>query len=368
MKTTREISKALFGVGLVLLPIFTFPGQAVSQSLPECLQSHAGLVSWWSGDGNANDFIGANHGTLKNGATFAPGLVAQAFSFDGVDDFVEVPDSHLWAFGTSNFTIEMWVNFESVKSSTIGHPQVVFIGNDEGPGIQNKWTFAFGGGVLYWLIASPTLGPIFMVLAPFSPIVHQWYHLAVIRDGSTYTIFVDGTSVGSYTNTDAVPDANVPLTIGQSEGNFFMHGRIDELAIYSHALSATEIQAIFNASSVGKCKIISMPPDQCQQNLAEAEEQIQEIQDQVDALTTQNAQLQQQLQTLQSQMAQLNSVLVGGLSSLQKDFQAMFNSPTFVIPGATALEQYQHLISAVLNLNKGRKEGLYVNLGGKPGK
>ena len=43
------------------------------------------MVSWWSGDGN--------DGTLQNGTTFAQGEVGQSFSFDGVNDYVEVADA-----------------------------------------------------------------------------------------------------------------------------------------------------------------------------------------------------------------------------------------------------------------------------------
>src|SRR3712207_7149562 len=42
---------------------------------------------------NAIDIQGGNNGTLQNGASFAPGLVGQAFSFDGVDDYVKTYDS-----------------------------------------------------------------------------------------------------------------------------------------------------------------------------------------------------------------------------------------------------------------------------------
>jgi hypothetical protein len=87
MKTTREMSKALFGGGLVFLLVLTLASHAVAQS---CLQPPAGLVSWWPGDGNANDIQDGNHGTLQNGVTFAPGMVGQAFSFDGVDDYVDL--------------------------------------------------------------------------------------------------------------------------------------------------------------------------------------------------------------------------------------------------------------------------------------
>ena len=51
-----------------------------------CVEPPSGIVAWWAGDGNATDVQGGNNGTLQNGATFAAGMVAQAFSFDGVDD------------------------------------------------------------------------------------------------------------------------------------------------------------------------------------------------------------------------------------------------------------------------------------------
>lgn len=56
-----------------------------------CTPPPPGMISWWGGDNNALDIIGTNHGTLVNGATYAPGLVGQAFSFDGAGDYVTVP-------------------------------------------------------------------------------------------------------------------------------------------------------------------------------------------------------------------------------------------------------------------------------------
>ena len=70
-----------------------------------------------------------------NGATFAAGFVTsgngQAFSFDGFDDFVQVPDNDLWAFGSNDFTIDLWANFNSNPGGTVGNPGAIFIGNDE---------------------------------------------------------------------------------------------------------------------------------------------------------------------------------------------------------------------------------------------
>ena len=161
MRCSNGISRWLLSSGMFAL-LYSLMGRSSGQT---CVQPPPGLVAWWPGDGNANDIVGSHNGTLQNGATFAPGLVGQAFSFDGVDDFIQVLDSDLWAFGTKDFTIDMWVNFASIKPDTIiGEPQAVFIGNDEGSGDQTKWAFLFGGGQLAWSINSPALGAKFIAL------------------------------------------------------------------------------------------------------------------------------------------------------------------------------------------------------------
>src|SRR5206468_10268120 len=74
---------------------------------PPCAPPPAGMVAWYPGDGNANDIVGGNNGTLQGGVTFAPGEVGQAFNFNGIDSFVNVPDAanlHL-----QSLTIDAWV-------------------------------------------------------------------------------------------------------------------------------------------------------------------------------------------------------------------------------------------------------------------
>jgi hypothetical protein len=77
-------------MGLTLLLVSTLVSQAVAQT---CAQLPDGLVSWWSGDGHAEDIAGALHGVLQNGAGFGTGKVLQAFTFDGDDDRVLLSDS-----------------------------------------------------------------------------------------------------------------------------------------------------------------------------------------------------------------------------------------------------------------------------------
>ena len=106
MKDIRKETKALALLGSsVLLLVMAFVGPAAAQI---CVEPPAGLVSWWPGDGHANDIAGDNHGSLQNGATFSAGLVGDAFQFDGVDAFVLVLSDP--SLTLAKFTVEFWFN------------------------------------------------------------------------------------------------------------------------------------------------------------------------------------------------------------------------------------------------------------------
>src|SRR5258708_986534 len=61
------------------------------------------MIAWWTGDDTAQDIQGGHDGTL-NGATFGPGEVSDAFSFNGSGNTVSIPDSTDWNFGFGGFT------------------------------------------------------------------------------------------------------------------------------------------------------------------------------------------------------------------------------------------------------------------------
>jgi len=252
-----------FGVVLVLcVSILLLPSRVSTQATETCVQPPSGIIAWWPMDEPsgtaAEDIIGAHPGVHVNGPLPATGQVDGSLRLDGIDDYVGVGDSDDWAFGIGNFAIELWAKFNSPGGGTVSHPSHIFIGNDEGPGTQNKWFFALGGGFLNFHINGPVVGSHFFPLAPFSPNLNEWYHLAVTRNGNVWTIYVNGVAVGSEVRTVEVPNANAPLTIGQAEQLGFMNGLLDEVTVYKRALTQSELQAIFNAGSEGKCKTLSI--------------------------------------------------------------------------------------------------------------
>ena len=73
------------------------------------------MIGWWAAEGNANDNIGNNDGTLVNSVIFTNGLVGQTFYFDGMS-YVSIPDSPSLDAFVSSITIEAWVKFTQTNA------------------------------------------------------------------------------------------------------------------------------------------------------------------------------------------------------------------------------------------------------------
>jgi hypothetical protein len=248
-------------MGFILTILVSFGSFAVAQT---CVQLPEGLVSWWPGEGNADDIQGGNSGTLQGGVTFPHGEVDHAFDFDGSTGYVQVLQNSLWEFGSTDFTVDFWINFRTPNTSeTLDSPDVFdIIGVDEGEGQTNKWVVRFGGGVLTLHINDNGTGPgpVFLAQAPFSPNLGQWYFIAVTRSGNTFTTYIDGQAAATQTEAITIPSINAPLTWGLVEAGRYLNGLMDEVEIYNRALTASEIQAIFDAGSAGKCTGVPLTP------------------------------------------------------------------------------------------------------------
>ena len=72
------------------------------------------MVGWWPGDGNPDDIVGGNNGTLEGGAGFSSGEVGEAFSLNGNSQYVDVPTAQSIDVSQGDFTVDAWVNFSSL--------------------------------------------------------------------------------------------------------------------------------------------------------------------------------------------------------------------------------------------------------------
>lgn len=234
------------------------PVQRVNADTP--IPPPSGMVGWWTGDGNTNDLVGGNHGTLQNGATFAAGKVDQAFSFDGIDDRVAIPDSSDWNFGTGDFTIDFWE-----KSDSAGSQRMHALSFRPNYGVVNlEFNFddpeglpEFGGqpsGLwVYWQSGGANR----ITVAPKGAFTdNNWHHIALTRQGTTFTLYIDGALRGTTSYSGAINLSGSSLNSIGADGNGGApwKGLIDEVEIFNRALSQSEIQSIVNAGSAGKIK------------------------------------------------------------------------------------------------------------------
>jgi len=262
MKVLGNMSKALIGGCVVFLIIFTLVNQAAAQT---CTTAPVGLIGWWDGDAVAGttaiDIQGANDGTLVNGATTAPGFVGDAFSFDGVNDFIQLPfDSGIF---TNQFTIDAW----AFPTKLVGGANLQGIFDNDVSGNRGMGLDVFNSPLLVTGFFHNSSGTQFN-LGNIPTTDNQWNHYAVTYDGNQLCFYQNGVKENCIAAAGTVRDNNVNFRIGdgQFDGSTarFYGGLIDEVEIYNRALSGpatnctnnpnNEICDIFLAGSAGKCK------------------------------------------------------------------------------------------------------------------
>jgi hypothetical protein len=217
---------------------------------PPCFPAPSGIVGWWPANGTTVDIVGGDNGTLEYGATFGPGEVGQAFSFNGDNQFVEIPATP--ALEPQSVTLECWFNDSNPASG--GN----LISKPVGSGDLDSYQIWLENGNLNGLVCNAgTEGPILSYA--FTPSSGVWYHAAYTFDSGTrsQTLYLNGSEVASGTaNLQIGYDANAVLIGIDSDndsGVLPFTGSIDEVSIYNRALTATEIAGIYNAGDEGKC-------------------------------------------------------------------------------------------------------------------
>jgi hypothetical protein len=209
-------------------------------------QIREGLVALWPGEANANDVAGTNNGVLVNGAGFATGEVGQAFSFDGVSSYVSIPDSPSLDTFVSSITIETWIKMNQLTADW----------NWEGIVTKGKtsWRLQVTARAKTVYFAATGVGPHDDLYGSRNIYDGQWHHVTGVYDGTNMFLYVDGTLDVSQPATGSISQNSSPVCIGANaipgvglEPEYFFNGLIDEVSIYNRALTASEIQADYEA-------------------------------------------------------------------------------------------------------------------------
>jgi hypothetical protein len=214
-----------------------------------------GLVSYWTFDaadiaGNkVSDVFGDNNGTIIGAPKIVAGKVGEGLAFDGTKDYVDYGVFDLSdqgtveayikpaAFGTiltilalgSQTCNTCYWHFRVYRNAKL---EVAQCNNDQ-------WD---------WLTGSTTFSE------------NTWYHVAVVSNGTSYKLYVNGqeeglTITGGANSGDWLGDTDKRdnITIGvfkRAALDDFFNGIIDEVRLYKRALSANEIKQNMNAEGL----------------------------------------------------------------------------------------------------------------------
>ena len=157
---------------------------------------------------------------------------------DGTNDYISVPSSTDFDFGTGAFTFSMWfyVTDENQYGGLIYRStgyRIKFQGNDQDIKLE------MGNFKPY-------------VVRHGSSLLNAWHHLAIVADRSESKIkgYLDaGTPYESYMSPDrSLSASGQPLFIGR-HFTYYTDGLVDEFAIFGSALSASDISNIYNSGT-----------------------------------------------------------------------------------------------------------------------
>src|SRR5437867_4443631 len=215
--TTRH-SRALHTLLLLglLAPLFL----ARESLAASCVSPPAGLISWWTADVNPNDFIGTNHGTLLGGATAgSTGLVGGAFTFNGTNAYVQIPDAP--SLRPTNLTIEAWVRFSGLDSAGLGgsppgEQYIVFKKNSRVSSFEgfDLGKIRVSGTDRFRFQISSAAGATVELRSTTAVSTGVWYHVAGVRGPGSMQLYVNSQLQAQATIAFPQDYASTPLYFG----------------------------------------------------------------------------------------------------------------------------------------------------------
>lgn len=215
----------------------TYDDIKIVKSLEECKIISPSLILHIPMEGNADDISGNGHNGIVLGASIVDGKYGQAYSFDGVDDYIRIP----LVLTNNEFSVSAWIYHNEYTQDGDA-----IIGNSS----WNTW-FTKGFVIRFWksntslsfVFGNSTTGSNKARTIP----MRMWSHVAATYDGETYKIYVDGNLTTSENFTYSVPTNTIRIGSDfTNSGDVNFNGIIDDVQIYSKALEIEDIKRVMN--------------------------------------------------------------------------------------------------------------------------
>ena len=186
-------------------------------------------------DGQALDSAAQNNMTLYGNAdtsTTQQKFGTASLALDGTSDYLDIPANPAFAFGTGDFTVEVFIKTATSSAGDVYNRRIYMTDGPTG-NANNNIQLAINpvGGVAQVWSNSGSIN----VNSTTSVTDDAWHHVAMVRNSGTVTLYVDGTSEGtpaSYTENINLNSGSPRLRIGSydgTQGDF--NGYIDEVRV-----------------------------------------------------------------------------------------------------------------------------------------
>ncbi len=214
-----------------------------------------GLIHEWLFEGSGNSVINSMNSGFSgafppepNAPARVEGHVGGALSFDGTDDRVDIPSFDLTG---DTFTLSLWMNLRAQPND--GRLFSKASGESVDEHILMLSTYNQEQR-LRFRIKTDATGNTATVLTPVDVFVfNTWHHVAVVYNGTTLRIWVDGTEAASLAISGVITQSPDGVALGNQPlgaGNRPLDGLLDQVRIYSRALTEEELTRLRNETAV----------------------------------------------------------------------------------------------------------------------
>ena len=236
-----------------------FNTQMIIAQVPSYVPTN-GLIGYWPFNGNANDESGNGNNGVVNGPNLTNdrfGNIGKAYSFDGVNDYIEISNSLINNSNTS-FSIFGWFNcnynnetIDIISDRTTNDYNVKYRLSVDSVNNGKLTFYCFDGPNLIELISNEAV------------VSNLWNNFTITfnQPNLEYKLYVNGILQQNLVSSSSLSNNNTNATqIGRLIGpdtaispDYLFDGDIDDLGIWNRALSQQEITNLYNSANTNEC-------------------------------------------------------------------------------------------------------------------